>query len=71
MAFAVTHYDLDLDYKMSSNRLSGKAVLEVVALAPVAKLHLDLAGLRVTKVSVDATSVKWAQRDQRLIVTLR
>ena len=71
MAFAVTHYDLDLDYKMSSNRLSGKAVLEVVALAPVAKLHLDLAGLRVTKVSVDATSVKWAHRDQRLTVTLR
>ncbi len=70
MAFAVTHYDLDLDYKMSSNRLSGKALLEVVALAPLAKLHLDLAGLRVAKVAVDGTSAKWAHRDQRLTVTL-
>ncbi|MDN5765744.1 MAG: M1 family metallopeptidase [Humibacillus sp.] len=71
VAFEVTHYDLDLDYKMSSNRLSGKALLEVVALAPLAKLHLDLAGLRVSKVTVDGDAVKWAHRGERLNVTLR
>lgn len=70
VSFEVTHYDLDLDYKMSSNRLSGKAVLEVVAVAPLAKLHLDLAGLRVSKVSVDGIPVKWSHRDQRLNVAL-
>ncbi|MEO6997114.1 MAG: M1 family metallopeptidase [Terracoccus sp.] len=71
VSFEVTHYDLDLDYKMSSNRLSGKAVLEVVATVPVAKLHLDLVGLRVSKVTVDGQTVKWAHRGERLTIPLR
>lgn len=70
VAHEVTHYDLDLDYKVSSNRLAAKAVLDVVARERLTKLHLDLAGLRVAKVSVGGAGAKWAHRGQRLTITL-
>jgi aminopeptidase len=68
--YAVTHYDLSLDYKVASNRLAGKAVLDVVAREDVERLHLDLAGLRVSKVMVDGRPAKWDHRGPRLLVTL-
>ena len=68
--YAVTHYDLDLDYRVSSNRLSGKAVLDIVAVEPVSTLHVDLVGLRATKVLLDGRPVKYAQRGDRIRVSL-
>lgn len=68
--YAVTHYDLDLDYKVSSNRLAGKAVLDIVARQDVARLHVDLVGLRISKVTVDGRPAKWVHRGPRVLVTL-
>lgn len=57
-SYDVTLYDLDLTYKVEGNHLSGRAVLDCVAREDLDHLHLDLHGLRVTKVSVDGTPVK-------------
>ena len=69
-AYEVTHYDLDLDYKVSSNRLAGRAVLDVIALADVDRIVVDLAGLRIAKLTVGRAAAKWSHRGPRAIVSL-
>ncbi|EWT00344.1 peptidase M1 [Intrasporangium oryzae NRRL B-24470] len=69
-SYVVTHYDLDLDYKVSSNRLSGRATLAVTALRDIDSLTVDLVGLRVQKVSLDGRAARWAHRGSRVRVTL-
>jgi len=56
--YRVTRYDLDLTYGMSSNRLVGRAVLSAVATEPISRFSLDLAGMAVTKVSVNGRRAK-------------
>ncbi|HET6210764.1 MAG TPA: M1 family metallopeptidase [Jatrophihabitans sp.] len=51
--YRVRHYDLELNYRVSSNRLTGRASLTATALQPLSALSLDLIGLKVGKVSVD------------------
>lgn len=68
-AYAVTHYDLELDYKVSSNRLSGRAVLDVRVVQDARRLVVDLVGLRVSKVSVGGAAARWAHRGARLVIT--
>ena len=68
-AYVVTHYDLDLDYKVSTNRLTGRAVLDVTVLEDVRRLVVDLVGLRVLKVSVGGAPAKWVHRGPRVHVT--
>jgi aminopeptidase N len=68
--YAVQHYDLDLDYRVASNRLSARARLTVLAVEQLSKLSLDLAHLRVTKVAADTRRVtKFSQRDGKLAVS--
>jgi aminopeptidase len=68
--YRVLHYDLDLDYKLSSNRLAGRAALTARATAPLPRFGLDLAtSLRVSKVSVNGVRAKaFSQRDRKLRV---
>ena len=68
-AYEVTHYDLDLDYKVSTNRLAGRAVLDVTALEDARRLVVDLVGLRVLKVSVGGAAARWVHRGPRVVVT--
>jgi len=68
--YEVRHYDLDLDYKVSSNRLSGRARLDVVAVEHLTQLRIDLVGLRVSKVSIGPLSTRWSQRGGHVTVTL-
>ena len=68
--YRVEHYDLDLDYRVSSNRLSGRATLAVRALAHVESLRVDLVGLRVGKVTVAGATVKWTHRGHAVTVRL-
>jgi aminopeptidase N len=51
--YRVNRYDLDLSYRMSSNRLIGKAILSAVATQQLSRFSLDLVGLQVSKVSVN------------------
>ena len=45
-AYRVERYELELDYRVSSNRLSGRAVLHGIAQVPASAIVLDLTGLR-------------------------
>jgi aminopeptidase N len=70
-AFAVRHYDLDLAYVPDGNRLSGTAVLDVVALERTKRLVLDLAHLQVRKVRASGARLrKWSARDHRVVLDL-
>lgn len=52
--YRVSRYALDLEYKVSSNRLTGTATITAVTLASLQSFSLDLAdNLSVTKVSVN------------------
>lgn len=68
-AYRVHRYELDLDYKLSSNRLSGRAVLHGVTQYPTAALVLDLTGLRATKIQLSGRKVrKYSQRAEQLVI---
>ena len=51
--YRATRYELDLDYRVPSNLLSGRARLSLVASQPLTRFSLDLGALRVAKVTVD------------------
>ncbi|KUI33101.1 peptidase M1 [Mycobacterium sp. IS-1742] len=52
--YRVSRYELDLEYKVAINRLSGSATITAVTLAALRTFTLDLADtLRVTKVAVN------------------
>ncbi|SNS71734.1 aminopeptidase [Rhodococcoides kyotonense] len=69
--YRVSRYELDLEYKVESNRLAGKAKITAVTTATVAKFAFDLGpALRVAKVSVNGSrSVKFAQHRGKLKIT--
>jgi aminopeptidase N len=68
-AYRVTRYELELDYKVSSNRLSGRAVLHAVAQLPTSAVVLDLAGLRATRIQLSGRKArKFSPRAEQLIV---
>ena len=69
--FEVIHYDLDLDYRMATNRLDATATLTVRALVDLSAIRLDLSGLHVDKVRVDgAKPKKYTHRTRKLAVQL-
>jgi aminopeptidase N len=51
--YHVESYELDLDYRVSSNRLTGKATITAVATQALSRISFDLSGLRVSKVTVN------------------
>ncbi|MFC6357359.1 M1 family metallopeptidase [Luethyella okanaganae] len=51
--YHVTHYDLDVDYRVSSNRLSGAVRIAAIADERLERFTLDLCGLTASKVSVN------------------
>jgi aminopeptidase N len=69
-AYRVLRYDIDLDYRVGSNRLDATVTMAVLARRTASRLHVDLAGLRVAKVSVDGRPVRYAHRGRKLVVTL-
>ena len=68
--YAVTHYDLDLVYRVSSNRLAGRATLDVTYLEETDRIAVDLAGLRASKVTVDGRAIPWTHRGDRITARL-
>jgi aminopeptidase N len=66
--YRTSHYDLDLDYRIATNRLTGKATVTAVATHGLSRLSLDLAGLRVAQVLVDGAPARFAQVGHKLRV---
>jgi aminopeptidase N len=67
--YAVTGYDLVLDYTVGSNRLNGVATISGVALERLPRLTLDLIGLRVLRAAVDGSAARWRPRRGKVDVT--
>ncbi len=67
--YTVARYDLELDYTVASNSLRGRALLTVVPTEALDRLTLDLAGLRVTKVTVGGRPARWRHDRAKLHVT--
>jgi aminopeptidase N len=66
--YEVIHYDLDLDYKVATNRLSGRATLTVRALVPLDSVRLDLSRLSVERVLVGGVPPKKVTPKERAVV---
>ncbi|GAA3928904.1 aminopeptidase [Amorphoplanes auranticolor] len=64
--YKVLHYDLDLDYRVVSNRLAGRAVVTAIAEHPLSRFTLDLGPLQVQDVRVDGRRVKYTHRPDKL-----
>ncbi|RFA11920.1 peptidase M1 [Subtercola boreus] len=68
--YTVLHYDIDCDYRVSSNRLSATATITAVATQRLSSFSLDFAGLVASKVSVDGhRSAHLTQTARKLVVT--
>lgn len=68
-AFHVESYDLDLRYKVSTNRLDGTAVISGRAVTRLTSIALDLVNLRANKVRLDADRrTRFTQSATHLIV---
>ena len=64
--YRVLHYDLDLDYRVMSNRLDGRTVVTAVAGQSLSRFSLDLGRLRVRDVRVDGRPAKFTHRPDKL-----
>lgn len=70
-AYRVDRYELELDCRLGSNKLIGRAVLRCVALKSTSQLVLDLVGLRASKIQLDGRKIqKFSQRAEHLVVAL-
>ena len=70
-SYDVLSYDLDLTYRVRTNRLNGRARIRGVARQPLSVIELDLVGLRATKVRVDdAAPAAFAHGQRSLRITL-
>lgn len=68
--FRIMHYDLELDVRLASNRLAGRAVLTGRAAEKLAKFELDLNGMKASKVQVNGTKAqKFSHRNGKLVIT--
>lgn len=67
--YRVESYELDLDYRVATNRLVGRAALRITALQPLRRFSLDLSRLRVTRVRVDGRKARAEQIPHKLRVT--
>lgn len=69
--YSVESYNLRLDYKISTNRLSGVATLGILALEPLTSFTLDLHELNVHEVKVGGRNVQYRHQQRKITVTLR
>ncbi|NQX29387.1 M1 family metallopeptidase [Microbacteriaceae bacterium VKM Ac-2854] len=68
--YRVQQYDLELDYRVASNRLEGEAHLYATSTQVLRRFSLDLSGLRVSKVRVNGQKgTKFRQSAHKLIIT--
>ncbi|MEV7615777.1 M1 family metallopeptidase [Streptomyces sp. NPDC089799] len=66
--YDVSHYDLAIDYRPDSGRLSGTAVITARATQGLSSFNLDLSGLDVEDVKVQDASARFNRTGQELTV---
>jgi len=67
--YDVQHYTLDLAVSVPANVISGTATLHGAATQPLQAFNLDLLGLDVSAVTVDAAPARFARDGQELTIT--
>jgi PhoD-like phosphatase len=67
----VIHYDLDLEVAPEPGKLDGSAKLVIIAEKRLEEFSLDLAGLDVSRVTVNGASADFEQANDKLIVMPR
>ncbi|MCW2750827.1 MAG: peptidase [Aeromicrobium sp.] len=68
LSFSASHYDLEVDYNVDSNRLSGRTTITALAVDDLEKFELDLYALRVSKVTVNGSPAKYTHRRSRIVI---
>ncbi|GGC76137.1 peptidase M1 [Hoyosella rhizosphaerae] len=71
--YSVTHYDLDITYRVATNRLEGQAIINAVCDEPLNRIALDLStALKVGKVKVNGAGVaKFSHKENKLRLKLQ
>jgi len=68
--YLVTHYDLDLTYRVETNQLRGTATISATATMRLERFSLDFAGLSVEKVTVNGERPrKLSQAARKVIIS--
>lgn len=68
--YNVTHYDLDVTYEPSNRSIQAQATIDATATQDLSSFHLDLEGLTVDSVTVDAAAATFTRElEQELIIT--
>ncbi|ORM26869.1 peptidase M1 [Williamsia sp. 1135] len=72
LGYHVSRYDLDLEYKVSTNRLAGTAVITATTVSTLGRLSLDLSNsLKVDRVTVNGEKVRrFSHRNRKLTITM-
>jgi aminopeptidase N len=65
------HYDLDIEYDPSTDRLDGDAAIRARATETLCSFNLDLVGLEVRHVKVNGRRAAWSRSGQELTITPR
>ena len=66
--YAVDHYDLTLQYRISTNRLDARALISARSTQALSRLSLDLSTLRATSALVDGVPARIEQTSTKLHV---
>ncbi|HQV20408.1 MAG TPA: M1 family peptidase, partial [Gordonia sp. (in: high G+C Gram-positive bacteria)] len=70
LGFRVLRYDLELEYKVSGNRLDGTATLTAASYRELRRFTLDLAAtMRVSRVTVNDKRARYSHRGGKLAIT--
>jgi aminopeptidase N len=64
--YRVTHYDLELDYRIGPNRLAGRAEISAVSTQALSGFSVDFAQFRIRGVLVDGRPAKFDHRCLKL-----
>ena len=68
--YIVSRYDLDLRYRVATNRLDGTATLALTSTQDLERFTLDLSGLRVSKVVIAGRrTTSFSQTAHKLVVS--
>lgn len=68
--YHVELYDLELDYRLRTNRLSGIAILSMTATEELGRIELDLVGMTVSEVRVGGHKARHLQTETKVKIVL-